>query len=136
MRRYFELLYDVQELDKKQILPRLNRADTGISTFPFREVAGDFRFIEDETIGVIVPIEPEAEALVRELRYTGIPTSDTQKVAAVQRVACGPGSSRAWMRPARWNWLVGSSRFCAIWQPTERMSGYVSKGGKSGNLKT
>ena len=79
MRCYFELLYDVQELDKKQILPRLNRLTRDLY-FPFREVAGDFHFIEDETIGVIVPIEPEAEALVRELRFTEFPRATLRKL--------------------------------------------------------
>lgn len=79
MRRYFELLYDVQELDKKKILPRLNQV-TRDFYFPFREIAGDFRFIEDDTIGVIVPIEPEAQVLVRELRYTKFPRSILRKL--------------------------------------------------------
>lgn len=79
MRRYFELLYDVQELDKKQILPRLNNLTRELY-FPFREVAKDFRFIEDESIGVIVPIEPEAEKLVQELRCTKFPRTILRKL--------------------------------------------------------
>lgn len=68
MRRYFELLYDVQELDKKQIVSRLNMLTKNLY-FPFREVAGDFKFIEDESIGVIIPHEEKAEKLVNQLRY-------------------------------------------------------------------
>jgi CRISPR-associated endonuclease/helicase Cas3 len=79
MRKYFELLYDVQELDKKQIMSRLNNLTRDLY-FPFREVARDFRFIEDDTIGVIVPIEPEAEALVRELRYAEFPRKTLRKL--------------------------------------------------------
>ena len=79
MRRYFELFYDVQELDKKQILQRLNRLTRDLY-FPFREIAEEFRFIEDETIGVIVPIEPEAEALVRELRYADFPRATLRRL--------------------------------------------------------
>jgi CRISPR-associated endonuclease/helicase Cas3 len=79
MRRYFELLYDIQELDKKQILPRLNRLTRDLY-MPFREVAGDFLFIEDDTIGVIVPIEPEAQELVRVLRYTEFPRTTLRKL--------------------------------------------------------
>ncbi|NJC87976.1 MAG: CRISPR-associated helicase Cas3' [Desulfuromonas sp.] len=79
MRRYFELLYDVQELDKKKILPRLNRLTRDLY-FPFREIAGEFRFIEEDTIGVIVPIEPEAEALVRALRYTMFPRTTLRRL--------------------------------------------------------
>ena len=81
MRRYFKLLYDVQELDKKQIVSRLNpkplREDL---IFPFKTVAKDFSFIEDESIGIIVPIEPEAEKLVQELRYTEFPRSVLRKL--------------------------------------------------------
>jgi CRISPR-associated endonuclease/helicase Cas3 len=79
MRRYFELLYDVQELDKKQIVPRLNSLTKDLY-FPFHEVAKDFRFIEDDTIGVIVPIEPEAETLVQELRHIKFPRLTLRKL--------------------------------------------------------
>jgi CRISPR-associated endonuclease/helicase Cas3 len=79
MRRYFELLYDVQELDKKQVIPRLNSLTKELY-FPFREVAQDFSFIEDESIGIIVPIESEAEKLVQQLRYTDFPRSVLRKL--------------------------------------------------------
>lgn len=79
MRRYFELLYNVQELDKKQIVQRLNRLTRELY-FPFRTVANDFRFIEDDTVGVIVAIEPEAQALVRELRHTEFPRTTLRKL--------------------------------------------------------
>jgi len=79
MRRYFELLYDVQELDKKQIMPRLNQMTRELY-FPFREIAGDFRFIEDDTVGVIIPSEPEAQEMVRELRYTKFPRTTLRKL--------------------------------------------------------
>ncbi len=80
MRRYFELLYDVQDLDKKQIVRRLNPQLTPELYFPFREVAQDFRFIEDESIGVIIPQEPEAEELVRRLYYTEHPGAILRKL--------------------------------------------------------
>lgn len=79
MRRYFELLYDVQELDKKQIVPRMNRLTRDLY-FPFRTVANDFRFIEDDTVGVIVAIEPGAQELVRELRHTDYPRTTLRKL--------------------------------------------------------
>ncbi|MCD6389685.1 MAG: CRISPR-associated helicase Cas3', partial [Desulfobulbaceae bacterium] len=82
MRRYFELLYDVQELDKKKILSRFpsRKQLTADLYFPFREVAQDFCFIEDESIGVIVPKEQQAEKLVQELRYTDFPRSVLRKL--------------------------------------------------------
>lgn len=75
MRRYFELLYDVQELDKKKILSRFPSYQqlTPELYFPFREVAQEFNFIEDESIGVIIPQDPEAERLVQQLRYSEFP---------------------------------------------------------------
>ena len=79
MRRYFELLYDVQELDRKQIMERLNCLTRDLY-FPFREVAKDFRFIEDDTVGVIVPDGPEVEKLIRELRYEGYPRATLRKL--------------------------------------------------------
>ncbi|CAG0971905.1 hypothetical protein ANRL3_01556 [Anaerolineae bacterium] len=79
MRRYFELLYDVQELDKKKIVEKLNRLTKDLY-FPFREVAEEFHFIEDDTIGVIVPIETAAQALVKELRYTEYPRAIQRKL--------------------------------------------------------
>lgn len=79
MRRYFELLYDVQELDKKKIVEKLNRLTKDLY-FPFREVAEEFHFIEDDTIGVIVPIEFAAQELVRELRHTEYPRSTQRKL--------------------------------------------------------
>ena len=80
MRRYFELLYDVEELDKKLIVRRLNPHLTPELYFPFREVAQDFRFIEDESIGVIIPQEPEAETLVRRLYYAEHPGTILRKL--------------------------------------------------------
>ncbi|WP_320056009.1 CRISPR-associated helicase Cas3' [Desulfuromonas thiophila] len=84
MRRFFALLYDVQELDKKQILsafPDQKQIQlTRDFYFPFRTVAENFRFIEDETVGVIIPLEPEAEALVRQLRYTEFPRTVLRKL--------------------------------------------------------
>lgn len=80
MRKYFELLYDVQELDKKIIFSRLNPRLGKALYFPFREIAEDFRFIGDETIGVIIPIEPVAKSLVNELRHTEYPRSTQRKL--------------------------------------------------------
>ena len=61
---YFAELYDVsggERLDKKGILASANG-------FPFAKVAADFRFIEEHTVQVIVPIGQEAEALLARLK--------------------------------------------------------------------
>lgn len=77
MRRFFKLLYDVQELDKKKILPKFPDKKEIQATkdfyLPFCSVAEDFRFIEDENIGVIIPLEPEVEKLIQQLRYSEFP---------------------------------------------------------------
>lgn len=73
MRRYFELLYDVQTLDTKQIVTRLNNSVGSDLLFPFKAIAQDFRFIEDEGTAVIIPRDPEAEALIQQLRNTQFP---------------------------------------------------------------
>lgn len=75
MRRYFELLYDVQDLDNKQILKLLNPKRNKDLHIPFKKAAQLFRFIEDESVGVIVAKETEARKLVQELRYTEYPRS-------------------------------------------------------------
>ncbi|WP_029915457.1 CRISPR-associated helicase/endonuclease Cas3 [Pelobacter seleniigenes] len=84
MRRFFALLYDVQELDKKSILSAFpNQKQIQLSRdfyFPFHTVAESFRFIGDETVGVIIPIEPGTEELVRQLRYTEFPRAVLRKL--------------------------------------------------------
>jgi CRISPR-associated endonuclease/helicase Cas3 len=75
LRRYFELLYDVQDLDKKQIVKRLDASVDKHLCFPFKKIAKDFRFIEDEGTAVIIPKEDEAEALIQQLQYTEHPRS-------------------------------------------------------------
>lgn len=71
MRRYFELLYDMEPLDGKKIMQLLNPSflDKDL-VFPFREVAEKFRFIEEDSVGVIIGIDPETHPLVKELRST------------------------------------------------------------------
>jgi len=79
MRRYFELLYDAENPDRKKIMKLLALQGSDLS-FPFAEVAGEFKLIEEDTIGVVVPIESEAEALVRELRFAEFPRSTMRKL--------------------------------------------------------
>ncbi len=84
MRCFFALLYDVQNLDKKNMLssfPDLKQIQLSKDFyFPFRTVAEDFRFIEDESLGVIIPIEAEAGKLVQQLRYSEFPRSVLRKL--------------------------------------------------------
>lgn len=84
MRRYFELLYDAEHLDKKEIVKRLKLKLGADFIFPFREIAEDFRLIEDEGIGLIVTSQKEDEnniaRLVQELRNTEFPFSTIRKL--------------------------------------------------------
>jgi CRISPR-associated endonuclease/helicase Cas3 len=80
MRRYFELLYDVQNLDNREILKLLNPQLSKDLHIPFKEAAQLFRFIEDESVGVIVEKETEARELVQELRNTEYPRSTLRKL--------------------------------------------------------
>ena len=74
MRRYFELLYNIEDLDKKQIMRLLNpKTLCKDLLFPFKEASRAFRFIEEDTIGVVVPREPEAQQLIQQLRHTEFP---------------------------------------------------------------
>jgi CRISPR-associated endonuclease/helicase Cas3 len=80
MRRYFELLYDVQDTDNRRILLLLNPKLSKELHFPFKEAAKLFRFIEDESVGIIVAKEIEAIELIQELRYTEFPRSTIRKL--------------------------------------------------------
>jgi len=81
MRRYFELLYDVEPLDGKEIMQQLNPSflDQDL-VFPFREVAEKFRFIEEDSVGVIISMDPETHSLVQELRNTEYTQSTLRKL--------------------------------------------------------
>lgn len=79
MRRYFELLYDAENPDRKKIL-KLLAYQGGDLAFPFSEVAREFKLIEEDTIGVVVATQPEVKELVRELRNTKFPRTTIRKL--------------------------------------------------------
>lgn len=80
MQKYFALFYDSQDLDKKKLFTHMNPQLGKDLYFPFRDVSEQFRFIEDETIGVIIPVEPTAKKLVEELRHTDYPRTTQRKL--------------------------------------------------------
>lgn len=66
IRAYFEQLFYIkgkEALDKKEILPRLERG-----LFPFRKIAEDFRIIEEDTCQVLIPKEHAARQLLTRLQ--------------------------------------------------------------------
>ena len=80
MRRYFELLYDVEDLDHEHIMDLLNPELSSELHWPFAEAARAFRLIQDDSTGIIVAIEPEARELVRQLRFSDHPRSILRKL--------------------------------------------------------
>jgi len=69
IRAYFDELYNIEgeELDKKRIVKRFEEGIDGLS-FPFAQVAGEFRLIDEATRTIIIPRTEEASALVERLR--------------------------------------------------------------------
>ncbi len=84
MRRYFELLYDAEPLDAKNIVGTLNPRLHPELSLPFREVARDFRLIEDEGVGVIMPgLAGDTEivhALMEKLRHDPFPNEARRRM--------------------------------------------------------
>ncbi len=80
IRRYFGLIYDVQELDRKDIFKRLRGQVDRDMVFKFREIAHDFRFIDDEGTALVIPTGPEVEDLVRRLRGCEFPRPVLRKL--------------------------------------------------------
>jgi CRISPR-associated endonuclease/helicase Cas3 len=74
VRAYFELHYWRQqdEMDRKQIMARLGEGFATLS-FPFRQIAEDFRFIESPMLPVIVPWSRAGQRFVAELRKAYVP---------------------------------------------------------------
>ena len=66
---YFEELYSVEgeALDKQKIVKRFEEGIDGMN-FPFAQVAGEFRLIDNATRAIIIPGTEEARALVERLR--------------------------------------------------------------------
>lgn len=66
IKSYFKQLHEYkgQGLDAKCIIKQCN--DT--SSFPFRDIAKQFKLINDDSICVLIPYDEEAEAIVQELR--------------------------------------------------------------------
>ena len=75
IRRYFELLYDVEggkRLDKQGIIAKLEE-NGGVAEFDFEEVARRFKLIEDNTYTIIIPYDEDAEKLIQEAKFSPFP---------------------------------------------------------------
>ncbi len=72
---YFKRLYNGSDLDKFQILQKLN-SSAGDLDFSFREIAKQFQMIRSDTKTIIVPWEDEGEKRVDALRRCFVETKD------------------------------------------------------------
>ncbi len=81
IRRYFTLLYDIEELDSKGIMRLLNPAllDKDM-IFPYKEAGDKFCFIEEDTSALIVPLEKETASLIQTLKYSEYTRSIMRKL--------------------------------------------------------
>lgn len=70
IRCYFETTYRVsgEQLDRKRIVNALEDGAANNFSFPFAEIAKEFRLIETDTKIILIPAWPEAQALLRRLR--------------------------------------------------------------------
>lgn len=73
---YFRRLYRIkgESLDIKKILDKFKDGN-----YQFATVAGEFNLIEENTVTVYINREPEAEALLQEIRQQGLTKSRMRK---------------------------------------------------------
>jgi len=82
VRHYFTHLYSFEGadgLDTKGILRRLEENARSLS-FPFREIAEDFRVIDSDMDSLIIAYDERARNLIRELRHTDFPAGTARKL--------------------------------------------------------
>lgn len=73
VREYFLTMYwKAESLDRPGILSRMSE-DVGRLNFPFADVSGMFRMINDEMVPVIIPYNEDARSIIRSLRYAEFP---------------------------------------------------------------
>jgi len=67
---YFRNLYwrNDSRLDEKGILEKIAE-EVSSSSFPFREIAKQFKIIDDAMVSIIIPYNDEAKKIIKQLRY-------------------------------------------------------------------
>jgi CRISPR-associated endonuclease/helicase Cas3 len=67
---YFKLLYEFEGegLDSKKIVERFNEGEQRGMSFPFAQIAEDFKLIEDATRAVIIPADETAKNLLLQIK--------------------------------------------------------------------
>ncbi len=66
--KYFELLYDQKNIDRKDILKDIRERSKRVD-FPFADIAHKFKLIENQTVPVIVSADEVCTDLIEELKY-------------------------------------------------------------------
>ncbi|MFW6287522.1 MAG: CRISPR-associated helicase Cas3' [bacterium] len=66
--KYFELLYDQKNIDKKDILKDIKERARSLE-FPFSDIARRFKIIENNTKSIIIPADEECENMINELKF-------------------------------------------------------------------
>jgi CRISPR-associated endonuclease/helicase Cas3 len=66
IRFYFERIFSVEELDKNDIMNRINEIPL---QYPFKDIAQDYKLIENTMVSIIVPYNEEAKQLIEQLSY-------------------------------------------------------------------
>jgi CRISPR-associated endonuclease/helicase Cas3 len=82
VRHYFSTLYSFEGrggLDRKELVRRIEENARSLD-FPFREVAEDFRLIENVMDSLIIPYNAEAQERIEELRRTDFLAATARKI--------------------------------------------------------
>jgi CRISPR-associated endonuclease/helicase Cas3 len=79
---YYQQLYTLQgeeSFDARKILGYFDKG-TGKPDFDFKTAAENFKFIDDNTVAVIIPYNDEAKRLIETLKYTRHPATVLRKL--------------------------------------------------------
>jgi CRISPR-associated endonuclease/helicase Cas3 len=79
---YYQQLYTLQgeeSFDARNILGYFDKG-TGQPDFDFKTAAENFKFIDDNTVAVIIPYDDTAKQLIEKLKYTPYPASVLRKL--------------------------------------------------------
>lgn len=80
VKHYFELSYmNAKHLDEHDILRNLNKGANQLS-FQFREIADKFRFINSDTISLVIPFDDNCKKLIEEARQSFFPGSYSRRL--------------------------------------------------------
>lgn len=81
IKRFFELRFDLEgeDLDKYRFIRRFEETAKQLR-FPFKEVAEEFKFIEEQTVPIVIAIDDECINLLRKAEYSQSPGQFARKL--------------------------------------------------------